>query len=200
MRRFAFLAPAPCLALTLIAGGLTIPAHADTYHIYDLGGADANVSFGITDSGTAVVRGLCNNLTDPTQTFCYTTYTDGTKTAYSDTVPTLTFDNGVACDPHGLDIEPGSGRCNGRYNAYNTIPDPHPGELMVGLIGAETAIPSYAADNVLLNDIGDVFWVDPSREEIYEAVVTPEPSTLALLGTGCLGFAGGAFRRRFQRA
>jgi hypothetical protein len=76
-----------------------------------------------------------------------------------------------------------------------TGPDP-----VADLLNGSVQSGVSAAFAPLLNASGDVAWIDPYVEDIFEAVdltpnVVPEPRTLVLLATGVLG-AAGTFRRR----
>ncbi len=71
MRQLSLLS-ASVLVLGVLATLMLInsPAHADTYRIYNIGRGNSESSYGLTDSGVAVLQGgeHCTGLTIPT---CY---------------------------------------------------------------------------------------------------------------------------------
>jgi len=185
------------LATTLLVTLLSQPAHADTYAVYRVGNGNSEAVYGLTDSGIAVLFGAdhCGS------SFCYSTFTpDGMFVGTSDTAPLLPYDNGTPCPPA---LPPGVGKlgpsiCNGGFAAFGT---------MKGLYGGPIGFPSLllhsgSVDQLAVNAVGDFLWTDGRDEENFLAIdlttLAPEPSTLALLGTGCLGVVGAVRRRIFQ--
>ena len=181
-------------------------ARADTYHVYDLGAANSIGVFGIDDAGTVVLSAGGGTPGCSGGGPCYRTYVDGVQTAYSTTVPALAYDNGSPCTISG--VPPGTvygtAMCNGSREAYDGLFPTVQGLFSGPDPVADLVVSGTTINNLVLNAVGDIAWTDGAHEENFEAVdltpvaVSPEPASLALLGTGAMA-AVGVMRRRMGR-
>jgi hypothetical protein len=179
--------------LTLAATLFLVPApvHADTYQIFDLGDDNGNNIIGIDTSGDVVIFDL--------SLFEYLTYANGVLVNTTSTLPSLTYDDGSPCSvPAGFDPT-GKVICNngriGFGSRYNTNSDPD--GVYTGPTSSLTLIqPGGTTDTAVLNSSGDFAWSNGIVEDNFEAIdlttestsvlLTPEPNSLLLLGTGCI--------------
>ncbi len=180
-------------------------ARADTYQIYDLGGAYRTDLIGITPSGGTVV--LYSNVSN-----LYQTFVDGVTTGFSTDRPSFTFDNGTPCtvsigSSHSTDAVCNNGR---EVFAYN------PNHIGASAFydGTDLATDGVGGGgdvfDAILNASGDFVLIEgetanDASGEIDEYVdlstsPVPEPSGIVLLGTGMLGFAGLTRRRLFAKS
>lgn len=185
-----------CLGvISLVATGALFsarPAAADTYALYNLSAANGNTDRAIYDNGTAMVYGSTCAATnfDP----CYKTYDHGGLAAVSVTQPATAWDNGSACTFSVAGYRT-SGVCNGNYQAFSfSASNPLAQVLAPGVYAGAFDDPGLiystgfnSIANLLLDSHGDIAFADTQLEEIYQAyntTPTPEPGTIALLGTG----------------
>jgi hypothetical protein len=192
--------------LTIAASLFTAPpnANADTYQIFNLGGANPRNIFGIDTAGTVVVSDvLCPvGNTSP----CYQTFFDGVATSgFLLAPPSLTYDNGSPCTPT---VPAGTavfnGECNNGREVFGALfNSPLVQGVFIGPDPVADFFHSGSADKIVLNAAGDFAWTDGLDEELFEAVdlttdsTVPEPNSMLLLGTGVLA-AAGVVRRRFR--
>jgi PEP-CTERM motif len=194
----------PLLAavLPLAATLFLAPAQlrADTYEIFDLGSDNARNIVGIDTSGEVVIA---NGIL-----FTYQTYSNGVVVNTTSTKPSLTYDDGTPCSPPGsvpsgfaLALSSESVCNNGRTGFGSSFnPNGDASGVYTGPISSLTLIDaSGTTDEAFLNASGDFAWSDGVHEENFEAIdiTTPEPGSLLLFGTGCLGLLG-VLRRKLS--
>jgi PEP-CTERM motif-containing protein len=172
----------------------TSTAHADTYKFLSINDADSNDFnvFGIDDFGDFVtVRTDCA----PTVPQCYNLYVNGQEVVVNDpSVPNLAYDDGYSCGTGSEAI------CNNGHTAFLT--SDNPAFLYAGIPSDLTLIAKGGVSLIepQMNRFGDFVFDDGNNFREYIDVtshlgVTPEPSSIALFGTGILGLAGLAARR-----
>jgi hypothetical protein len=183
----------------LLASTFSLPAHADTYAIFNIGNANEGGVLGIDDMGTVVVTAHCllGN--------CYNVFTEGIFSYQTYDLPALNFDDGIPCKPVPQSLR---GACNNGHIAFFGEFDYPSGAIQrIGMFTGPDPVTDFlhggSGDRIIINAIGDIAWIDGADETNWEAVdltsrEAPEPSTFALLGTGILGFASMA-RRKFSR-
>jgi hypothetical protein len=180
------------LAATLFL--VPAPVHADTYKIYDLGDDNARPIVGIDTSGQVVIS---NGIL-----FDYLTYSNGVLVNTTSTLPSLTYDNGTPCSaPAGFSAATTAVCNNGRIGFGSRFnPNGDPDGVYTGPLSSLTLVyPVGLTDGAVLNSSGDFAWSDGRLEENFEAIdlTTPEPSSLLLVGTGCLSLFGVLRRKLF---
>jgi hypothetical protein len=201
MQTSKLLLSAAAIAIAALPSTLPTPALADTFHIFNLGIANAHTIFAIDTAGAVVIQSAIV----PGPELLYQTYLGGALINSSTSVPALNYDNGTPCTPT---VSPevtytglGQTRCNNGHEVYfamfPTPAGPNPDETgiftgpnLTDLL-TNPSVSGSTLDQVVLNHSGDFAWVDGREETIFEAEdetprSLPEPGTLLLLATGSL--------------
>lgn len=176
-------------------------AHAGSFTVYPISGDNGYNIIGIDSAGDVMLEAPigCSGVNDPNR--CFELFSDGRLVSESDSLINFTADNGSACayDSPGGAALAGRSMCNGDEQVAGIRNDMslQIQELSNGGLGS--LVLYGTADVLFLNHAGDFVVTDGLNDEIYQVVqVTPEPTTLLLLGTAALATVWLA-RRRFQR-
>ena len=194
--------PALPLSLALALSLLTLaptPASAATYLETDNGRS----FYGMDDSGNIVLNDLNPGThCSPSAISCYETIDTATNTyTWTGLAPTLSWDytKGTCVSPY-----PYAGPCSISDNGWTaTISYSGLTENLYGALGSGAPVLLYSGGFggvFAINGVGDVVFDDGIGDLWAEATITPEPTSLILLGTATLALGGGILLRRRQLA
>jgi hypothetical protein len=195
-----------CLAsIAIVLTALPAPAKADTYKISVVDMTQDENFQGIDDQGNFIINDAnssfkCGELNGP----CFEVFLSGQSPFFTITAPVLNYDNGTPCT---IALSPGfgqpqaSGVCNNGHEIFGVTtfnPDIH--GIYDGLNLSDLVATGLSFDGGYINASGDAVFINGLGDELIFAQdltsTTPEPSSLYLLGTGCLAMLGTLRRHR----
>jgi hypothetical protein len=201
-----------CLATVAIILTTIVAAHtakADTYQVTvvehtqseNFLGIDDKGDFVINDNGTNAIK--CGELPgDP----CFEVFLVGQSPFFTTTAPVLAFDSGTPCtvvlDASFPPQLAAPGVCNNGHEIFGFFTGTIQG-VFDGPDVSDLILSPGTFDGGFINANGDAVFIDGIADELIFAqdlstASTPEPSSLLLLGTGCLSILGTL--RRYTRS
>jgi PEP-CTERM motif len=195
-------------ALIVLALIATHPAKADTYKITVVDHTQSENFLGIDDKGDFVINDNGNNAIkcgEPAGNPCFEVFLVGQSPFFTTTAPVLAFDNGASCavvlDASFAPQSTALGICNNGHEIFGAFT----GIIQGVFDGPDVSdvILHGTFDGGHINANGDAVFIDGFADELIFAqdlttASTPEPSSLLLLGTGCLSILGTL--RRYRRS
>jgi hypothetical protein len=193
------------LALTILPFTVSAAALADSYQLTVVSMSQHENFFGIDTNGDFVLNRSADavNPCGIGYTPCFETFYVGQSSPIvSTSAPALAYDDGTPCSPILFPGFSPSGGIHGVCNNGHAISGGSDAAHLIGVWDGPDPIANLlligSFDGGAMNAKGDAVFIDGFHDTLDSAfdltTATPEPSSLILLGTGCLAMLG-TFRR-----